>query len=330
MKPDYYDEFQCIADACGLTCCQEWKIAVDRKTAAAWKKTETPEGVRPKRRTLSDYTKKCGDGRIITLDEKMRCPFLDERKLCRLVLTYGDAVLSETCTVFPREKHEVAAGITEYSLMPCCPAVVDLLWGRECIRFSDEADSASYGAYEAVYGVRKRFLTIMSDRAYRPAQSLCMLFYMALDLCDAGTSWKAEVPKYGDAPFRKELADAVEHAGADCRAAFVERNELFLDLAENYRKEGLYRAFLTPAAEEAEQIAEDYGKIRKEDLDAFAQAFSPYEALMRCYLQSEIFSECLGEPDDVEYVTVKLQWIALEYAGTGKAHFPMRPCAAVW
>ncbi len=41
----------------------------------------------------------------------------------------------------------------------------------------------------------------MSDRAYRPAQSLCMLFYMALDLCDAGTSWKAEVPKYGDAPF---------------------------------------------------------------------------------------------------------------------------------
>jgi len=42
MKPDYYDEFQCIADACSLTCCQEWKIAVDCKTAAAWKKTETP------------------------------------------------------------------------------------------------------------------------------------------------------------------------------------------------------------------------------------------------------------------------------------------------
>lgn len=66
MKPDYYDEFQCIADACSLTCCQEWKIAVDRKTAAAWKKTETPEGVRPKRRTLSDYTKNAG------MDESLR------------------------------------------------------------------------------------------------------------------------------------------------------------------------------------------------------------------------------------------------------------------
>ena len=32
------------------------------------------------------------------------------RKLCRLVLTYGDAVLSETCTLFPREKHEGGGG----------------------------------------------------------------------------------------------------------------------------------------------------------------------------------------------------------------------------
>ena len=81
----------------------------------------------------------------------------------------------------------------------------------------------------------------MSDHCVPVAQSLHTVC-MALDLCDEGTSWKAEVSKYGDAPFRKELADAVEHAGADCRAAFVERNELFLDLAENYRKEGLYRA----------------------------------------------------------------------------------------
>ena len=44
MKPDYYDEFQCIADACSLTCCQEWKIAVDRKTAAAWKKQKRRKG----------------------------------------------------------------------------------------------------------------------------------------------------------------------------------------------------------------------------------------------------------------------------------------------
>ena len=30
--PDYYDEFSCIADQCPITCCQEWKIAVDADT----------------------------------------------------------------------------------------------------------------------------------------------------------------------------------------------------------------------------------------------------------------------------------------------------------
>ncbi len=69
MKPDYYDEFQCIADACSLTCCQEWKIAVDRKTAAAWKNRNRKGSVRKDGPYLI-IQKKCGDGRIITLDEK--------------------------------------------------------------------------------------------------------------------------------------------------------------------------------------------------------------------------------------------------------------------
>lgn len=28
-QPDYYNNFKCIADKCSITCCQEWKIAVD-------------------------------------------------------------------------------------------------------------------------------------------------------------------------------------------------------------------------------------------------------------------------------------------------------------
>ena len=69
MKPDYYDEFQCIADACSLTCCQEWKIAVDRKTAAVMEKQKRRKGsVRKDGPYL--IIQKMRDGRIITLDEK--------------------------------------------------------------------------------------------------------------------------------------------------------------------------------------------------------------------------------------------------------------------
>ena len=30
--PDYYKEFQCIADKCEDTCCAGWQIVVDKKS----------------------------------------------------------------------------------------------------------------------------------------------------------------------------------------------------------------------------------------------------------------------------------------------------------
>lgn len=33
-QPDYYNNFKCIADKCSITCCQEWKIAVDELQTA--------------------------------------------------------------------------------------------------------------------------------------------------------------------------------------------------------------------------------------------------------------------------------------------------------
>ena len=66
---------------------------------------------------------------MIRLDEEHKCPFLSENRLCRLVSAYGDSVLSETCTVFPREVHRFETHEEEV-LMPCCPAVIDL-WAEE-------------------------------------------------------------------------------------------------------------------------------------------------------------------------------------------------------
>ena len=41
MKPDYYEDFTCIADRCSFTCCREWKIGVDEDTFVKWKHTLT-------------------------------------------------------------------------------------------------------------------------------------------------------------------------------------------------------------------------------------------------------------------------------------------------
>lgn len=36
IKVNYYDQFKCIADKCSLSCCQEWRIAVDDETHQKW------------------------------------------------------------------------------------------------------------------------------------------------------------------------------------------------------------------------------------------------------------------------------------------------------
>ena len=129
IKPNYYDRFTCIADKCTFTCCQEWKIAVDNETNRKWKKKYPPQEVKVQRKNLSAYTTKKDGGRVIRLDEEHKCPFLSENRLCRLVSAYGDSILSETCTVFPREVHRLETHEEEV-LMPCCPAVIDL-WAEE-------------------------------------------------------------------------------------------------------------------------------------------------------------------------------------------------------
>ncbi len=108
-KPEYYDEFVCTADKCPFTCCREWKIEVDDETNEKWKKLQAPENVYPVRKNMSQYTQKKDNMRVIALNKKHICPFLNEQKLCRLVCTFGDDVLSKTCRIFPREIHKFLA-----------------------------------------------------------------------------------------------------------------------------------------------------------------------------------------------------------------------------
>lgn len=124
-QPDYYNNFKCIADKCSITCCQEWKIAVDDATNRKWKKLSADK-VSGKSDNLSSYTCHKDGSLVIKLDEKHRCPFLSKDKLCHLVMTYSDEVLSETCALFPREIHRFSTH-EERTLMPCCPAVIDLI-----------------------------------------------------------------------------------------------------------------------------------------------------------------------------------------------------------
>lgn len=149
IEPDFYGDFHCIGGQCSFTCCKEWKIAVDPETKKRWRKLSVPETVMESGRVpehaclstsdkaqLSQFVVKKDGGEIIELLPNMRCPFLEDSELCRLVLDYGEECLSETCHVFPRETHEFTDR-TERTLVSCCPEIVDRLHELKELHFTN-------------------------------------------------------------------------------------------------------------------------------------------------------------------------------------------------
>ena len=306
IKTDYYDTFTCIADKCSFTCCQEWKIAVDDNTYIKWNLLNL---TKQNNNCLDQYLKQKDGTRVIALNEQKQCPFLNEQKLCNLVLNYGDEVLPETCAIFPRQIHEFADR-KEYSLVSCCPEVVDLLNQQDKICFTKNMFDMDE---DILLQIRTMMITIMQNQHFSISKSVMMIFYILLDIHQKKII--KEIDDYKDEAVLKELSDAIDNMQFLSLDTFEENNELFLDMAENYRKQELYTSYLEPIAVIAENLSRDYDKIKMiVQLEKFEKQFSSYEKLFRNYLVVEIFSNSLMPESDLESIVVMMQWIAMEYA----------------
>lgn len=335
-KPEYYDKFVCIADSCPITCCREWKIGVDDETNQKWKGIKPPEGVYPVRKNLSQYTGKKDGARVIALNKKHLCPFLNEKKLCRLVCNFGDDILSETCRIFPREVHTFDDQ-KEFFLMPSCPAVIDLMRDNPDCKYIDEIEiqehtskkdndtdqTAKLNELTILRKARSIFSDWMRRKEYTPSENLKHIFFAALELYrilqegQSSSKILKSFEEYESAKLQKELADAISKIPSDREAAFYEQNELFLDLTANYEREGLYQAELSFVIEQAKQLEENSNlnssEVLKEKVE-FEADFSNWNELMRSFLTAEIESDCLLPEGNVQDFLVHLEWIALEYA----------------
>lgn len=94
--PRYYKKFRCIADKCEHSCCIGWEIDIDRPTFEKYQKLQNsyaPSILKSISLDGSAHFKLCqGD----------RCPHLDERGLCRIILNAGEENLCDICREHPR------------------------------------------------------------------------------------------------------------------------------------------------------------------------------------------------------------------------------------
>ncbi len=92
--------------------------------------------------------KEVEEGRIIELKNDGMCPFLNEKKLCKIVLD-GEGAISETCHTFPRKEHEYI-GRVERALTPGCPGCTGFV--MEAGVFSDSEEQME-GIAEEIYEI---------------------------------------------------------------------------------------------------------------------------------------------------------------------------------
>ncbi len=120
VAPDYYLQFKCIAGQCRHSCCIGWEIDIDDDSRAFYETVEGDFG-RELAANIED-----GESPHFRLGENERCPFLDERNLCRIITTLGENALCGICADHPRFRSFFDSR-TEIGLGLCCEAAASLI-----------------------------------------------------------------------------------------------------------------------------------------------------------------------------------------------------------
>lgn len=134
--PSYYKKFRCTADRCPDTCCKGWEIDIDEETLAYYKTLQGPvaEKIRDSVREGS-----------FALDEKGRCPLLNEKGLCEICLAFGEEALSEVCMEYPRFTMEYP-GVREKTLCLSCEEAARLMFSeKQQMSFHEQHLAGEYG-----------------------------------------------------------------------------------------------------------------------------------------------------------------------------------------
>lgn len=122
IKPDYYDNFKCVADKCPDTCCAGWQIMIDEESMERYGAVKGDFG----RRLVNsiDWQEGC------FYQSDRRCAFLNEKNLCDLYTALGSDALCNTCKNYPRHTEEYE-GLRELSLSLSCPIAAEMILAQK-------------------------------------------------------------------------------------------------------------------------------------------------------------------------------------------------------
>ena len=292
FQPQYVSEFICDSSKCNNNCCERpWNIDID---ASTYKKYSQ---VAPAIAQQFEFDKRKGK----YLLTKHPCPFLTEKKLCRLQLEYGEEFLSLTCRTYPRVTAYFGK-FFERSLTLSCPVAAEkILFQDEPMKFElVEVPEKVHGGDRIlinsvnldekilwyVIEIQAAMISILQERTLTLDQRLIMLGFF-LDRLDE--IFSAEV--FDDAALtklisayesKKFLAEQVPRMIQSISFDVKKFSAMMFELSNKFYGEGKF-------TEAVSKIAANYGELshfRKNFIDkhaTFLENFLVNELFLNCY-----------------------------------------------
>lgn len=131
---DELNNFECIGSDCEYTCCADWKICIDKKTADYY---HTVEGEFGNKLQYSIYSE---NGTSFFALNDGRCPFLNSQSLCDIYINLGEENMCSTCKTYPR-KNWTYGDLTFIGKNISCPEVARILFNASSpLQFSFTED----------------------------------------------------------------------------------------------------------------------------------------------------------------------------------------------
>ncbi len=168
--PSYYSSFSCSADRCSDNCCIGWEIDIDEKTAEFYRGVKGDFGRRLRENISSENS-------FILKNE--RCPFLNDKNLCDIIISCGENHLCQICSDHPRF-YEWYGNIKEGGVGLCCEEAAKLILTVEDTTFAqsevnDTPEEIDEELFSLLFSAREELFSITEKKDLTVKEKLCLL-----------------------------------------------------------------------------------------------------------------------------------------------------------
>ena len=213
FAPTYYKTFRCIADACEHSCCIGWEIDIDEQTLKKYKQLKDGYGPAVLESISFEGTPH------FRLCEGDRCPHLDERGLCKIILGVGEEYLSHICREHPRFYNFTS--VAEVGVGMSCPEAARLI-----------LSSPDFAEMEEIGEVEAEADGILFDGRAERAKIYNVL--QKKDYADALTQiYSAYSVDVGDDAEWLKILGSLEYLNADHKELFLQYSSSLRPVGQN-------------------------------------------------------------------------------------------------